>query len=243
LQTEKNLEIPAKAGNWKMFDRISKRYDLLNRLLSLRQDVAWRNKLISYLPAKQNLYVLDIATGTADVLLTLCRNGKIKKAVGLDLAENMLDIGRNKVLTKNLTDKIKLIPGDALNIPLQDNCMDVVSIAFGIRNMRDVDLALIEMFRVLKKNGRALILEFSLPGNKLIRKLYLYYFRYILPRIGGLLSGDQKAYNYLNKTVETFPYGKTFAGLLQKAGFKKVKSRPLTCGIATIYQADKTLNR
>jgi len=224
-----------------MFDRISKRYDLLNRLLSLRQDVTWRKKLAYHLPEKQNLNLLDIATGTADVLLTLNRNGKINKAVGLDMAEKMLDLGRIKIKAKNLSGKINLVPGDGLYLPVQNNCMDVVTIAFGIRNMPDVQKALIEMCRVLKKDGRALILEFSLPANKIIRYLYLLYFRYILPLLGGLISGDAKAYSYLNKTVETFPYGDAFAELLKKAGFNKITCHPLTFGIATIYQADKAV--
>ncbi len=222
-----------------MFDRISKRYDLLNRLLSLRQDVTWRKKLALHLPAKQNLNILDIATGTADVLLTLNRNGQLKKAVGLDMAEKMLELGRLKIKAKNLSGEINLIHGDALFLPVQDNCMDVITIAFGIRNIPNVQKALIEMVRVLKEDGRALILEFSLPGNKLVRHLYLLYFRHFLPGLGGLISGDRNAYGYLNKSVETFPYGKAFAELLKKAGFNKISCRPLTFGIATIYQADK----
>jgi len=194
-----------------------------------------------HLPAKQNLNILDIATGTADVLLTLNRNGQIKKAVGLDMAEKMLELGRVKIKEKNLSGKINLIPGDGLFLPVRDNSMDVVTIAFGIRNMPDVQKSLIEMHRVLKKDGRALILEFSLPGNKFIRKLYLFYFRYILPGLGGLISGDSRAYGYLNKTVETFPYGQAFTDLLKKAGFNKITYRPLTFGIATLYQADKAV--
>ncbi|MBN2414058.1 bifunctional demethylmenaquinone methyltransferase/2-methoxy-6-polyprenyl-1,4-benzoquinol methylase UbiE [candidate division KSB1 bacterium] len=222
-----------------MFDRISKRYDLLNRLLSLRQDVTWRKKLALHLPARQNLNLLDIATGTADVLLTLSRNGTLKKGVGLDRAEKMLELGRLKIKAKELNHKINLIPGDALYLPVQDSCMDVVTIAFGIRNMPDVQKSLKEMYRVLKKDGRALILEFSLPGNKFVRYMYLLYFRYILPGLGGLLSGDSNAYGYLNKSVEKFPYGSAFIELLEKAGFNKISYRPLTLGIATIYQADK----
>ncbi len=224
-----------------MFDRISKRYDLLNRLLSLRQDVTWRKKLILHLPEKQNLNLLDFATGTADVLLTLSRNGKFEKAVGLDMAEKMLELGRLKIKAKNLNQKINLIPGNALHLPVRDRCMDVVTIAFGIRNIPDVQKSLSEMHRVLKEDGRALILEFSLPGNKLVRNLYLLYFRYVLPGLGGLLSGDRNAYGYLNKSVEKFPYGSAFTELLKNAGFKKISYRPLTFGIATIYQADKTL--
>lgn len=230
---------PSKAASWRMFDRIAARYDLLNRLLSLRCDVAWRKKLARHLPGRQGLTILDVATGTADVLLTLCSNGNVKQAVGVDMAMDMLNIGRHKTAARHLSDRITLLPGNALHLPALDDRFDAVTIAFGIRNIPDPIRALAEMRRVLNPGGRALVLEFSLPGRQWIRKLYLYYFRNILPRIGGVLSGDQAAYSYLNKTVEDFPYGDEFAAMLVKAGFEKVRYYPLTFGIATIYSADK----
>jgi len=231
-QTRKNV--------WVMFDRIAHRYDLLNRLLSMRQDVAWRNKLALYLPQRDNLSVLDVATGTADVLISLLNKSKrIAKATGIDMAERMLDMGRSKISRSELLKEIKLQPGNATDLQFEDNTFDVVTIAFGIRNVNNLDLALQNMYRVLNKKGRVLILEFSLPQNTILKKLYLFYFRYILPKIGALISGDAYAYNYLNQSVETFPYGEKFCNVLEANGFKNVSFHPLTFGIASIYQGDK----
>ena len=225
---------------WVMFDRIAHRYDLLNRLLSFRQDVRWRNKLAEYLPDKNELEVLDVATGTADVLISLNnKSRKIKKAIGIDMAEKMIEIGRKKINKLKLSDKISLQKGDATDIRFEEESFDLVTISFGIRNVNNLDLALQNMLRVLRKNGRSLILEFSLPSNFIMKRLYLFYFRNILPFIGSLVSGDAYAYNYLNQSVETFPYGQEFCKIMQKNGFKNVKKYPLTFGIATIYSGDK----
>lgn len=236
-ETEKS---PSRSDVWRMFDRIAHRYDLLNRLLSAGQDVRWRNKLAANLPGRSRQRVLDLATGTADVLLSLFRKSNhIEWAVGMDMAQRMLDIGREKVRERNLQHTIALLPGDAVYLPFQNDCFDAVTIAFGIRNVTDVNRSLREMQRVLRPGGRALILEFSLPANALFRRLYLFYFRHILPTIGGLISGDNYAYRYLNRTVETFPYGRAFCRLMEEAGFRQVQAIPLTFGIATIYRGEK----
>jgi len=158
---------------------------------------------------------------------------------GIDMAEKMLAIGREKIEARSLSDRLHLSTGNAERIPLETDTFDVASISFGIRNMTDVPRTLAEMRRVLKPEGRALILEFSLPENRLMKWLYLFYFRYILPRLGAIISGDSGAYRYLNKTVETFPYGEAFCHLMTEAGFKNVVANRLTFGIATIYQGDK----
>ena len=200
------IETHDRTNVWKMFNRIASRYDLLNRLLSLRQDVRWRKKLKKYLPSKENLELLDIATGTADVIISLIRkNAPLQNAVGVDMAEKMLDIGRKKLVGLKLNEKVILKTGDAIDLPFPDESFDVTTISFGIRNVTDIDLALQNMHRVLKNEGRSLILEFSLPDNSLLKKFYLFYFRKILPKVGGLISGDSLAYRYLNETVETFP--------------------------------------
>lgn len=222
-----------------MFDRIAHRYDFLNHFLSLNRDKAWRKRLAARLPDRDNLEVLDLATGTADQLLTLFAGGRVKSGVGLDPAEKMLEIGRRKIKERKLYDQIVLKNGSAEQIPCEDNAFDAVSISFGIRNVTDVPLALEEMRRVLKTNGRALILEFSLPRNRIIKKLYLFYFRKVLPRLGGLISGDAHAYRYLNETAESFPYGRQFCDLMRQAGFENVTARPLTFGVATLYTGDK----
>ena len=226
-----------------MFDRIAHRYDLLNRLLSFGQDQRWRARVASHLPDKKGLSILDIATGTGDQILALCKQADIASALGIDLSENMLEIGRAKIKRRNLDKAIRLQTGDAEAIPAEDAGFDALTISFGIRNVSDVARALLEMRRVLKKGGRAIILEFSLPGNRLMRALYLFYFRRVLPRIGGAISGDSDAYRYLNRTVESFPHGEAFCDLMRAAGFKDVAARPLTFGIATIYQGDNPAPR
>lgn len=225
---------------WVMFDRIAYRYDLLNRLLSLRQDVAWRNKLAKFLPDGNDLRVLDVATGTGDVLISLFKKSpRIKQAIGIDMAEKMLAFGREKIISMGLEKKIELRKGDATEIQFDEGHFDVATISFGIRNVNNLDLSIKNLYRVLKKGGRVLILEFSLPTNTLLKKLYLFYFRRILPKIGGLVSGDSYAYSYLNQSVETFPYGDSFCDILRQNGFKNVSFYPLTFGIASIYKGDK----
>ncbi|UCC44995.1 MAG: bifunctional demethylmenaquinone methyltransferase/2-methoxy-6-polyprenyl-1,4-benzoquinol methylase UbiE [Candidatus Zixiibacteriota bacterium] len=222
-----------------MFDRIAHRYDLLNHLLSANRDVAWRQRMADFLPQGDSLNVLDLATGTADQLLALYNSGRVKSGIGLDLSEKMMAIGREKIAKRELSDRLSLQKGDAEEIPLNDESFDAVSISFGIRNVTDVNKALREMYRVLRPNGRALILEFSIPRSRLIRYWYLFYFRFIMPVIGGLVSGDDSAYRYLNETVETFPYGKDFCRLMSDAGFNDVKREELTFGIASIYCGEK----
>ena len=225
---------------WVMFDRIAHRYDLLNRLLSFRQDVAWRNRLARYLPNRKNQSVLDVATGTGDVLISLInKSDKIEQAVGIDMSERMLDMGRSKMTRLNLDKIVNLKTGNATDLQFDEAVFDVATIAFGIRNVNNLELAVQNLYRVLKRNGRVLILEFSLPGNFILKSMYLFYFRHVLPRIGALISGDAYAYNYLNQSVETFPYGEDFCNIMRENGFKNVKFHPLTFGIASIYQGDK----
>lgn len=231
---------PPKIEVWRMFDRIARRYDLLNHLLSLGQDIRWRKKVGRFLTPEEGQYVLDLATGTGDQLLYLLKcSKKIAKAVGIDLAKQMLAVGRTKIHKRNLDDRIKLIEGDAQEIPYEDDVFDAATFTFGIRNVSDVERSISEIFRVLKPKGRVLILEFSLPENKIIRKFYFFYFRNILPVLGAIISGDRYAYRYLNQSVETFPYGNDFCELLRTGGFKQVSMQPLTFGIATIYWGDK----
>lgn len=234
-----NTTIP-KSKSWQMFDEISPRYDFLNHILSFGLDIIWRNQLSQYLPKRENLKVLDLATGTADVLISLLKKNKhIQTGFGIDLADKMMDIGRKKIVQQHLDSHITLSHGDAHHIPFNDNTFDAVSIAFGIRNMEHPDRVLNEMHRALNTGGRALILEFSLPQNGLIRAVHIFYLRCLVPIIGALFSGHYKAYQYLNQTIETFPYGNNFCTLMTNAGFTHVKANPLFFGIATIYTGDK----
>jgi demethylmenaquinone methyltransferase/2-methoxy-6-polyprenyl-1,4-benzoquinol methylase len=228
--------VPSRANVPRMFDRIAPRYDLLNRVLSLRQDVAWRRRLARHLPEGSGLRVLDVATGTADVLLTLVeRCPRVAYGVGLDPSMGMLYRGAKKARQGAAAGRIGLVRGDGLCLPAPDEAFDAVTIAFGIRNVPDVPAALREMRRALRPGGRVLILEFSLPANAAVRGSYLLYFRHVLPRLGGMVSGDAAAYRYLNRTVETFPYGEAFCALMREAGFVAVEAHPLTFGIATLY--------
>jgi demethylmenaquinone methyltransferase/2-methoxy-6-polyprenyl-1,4-benzoquinol methylase len=223
-----------------MFNRISPRYDFLNRLLSLRQDVRCRRAVASHLPPGDQLVMLDLATGTGDQILHLFDVSKrIATATGMDLAEEMMVIGRKKVESRGLASRITLRQGDACLIDAPDNSADVVTISFGIRNVLDVPMALREMRRVVRPGGRVIVLEFSLPGNPILRVPYLFYFRHVLPRIGSLFSGDSQAYRYLNRTVETFPYGEAFCTLMREAGMVRVKAHPVVLGVATVYVGEK----
>lgn len=231
---------PSRAHVGSMFDRIAHRYDLLNRLLSFGTDVRWRKRIAQHLPEGDALQVLDLATGTADVLISLRRHcPRVMRGTGIDLSYGMLSHGVPKLRALGLGGHFRLAQGDAMRLPLPSNSYDAATISFGIRNVLDVPAGLREMQRVLKPGGRVLVLEFSLPGNALFRAGYLFYFRHVLPRIGALLSGDAHAYRYLNQTVETFPYGEAFCALLREAGFCEVRAFPLTLGIATLYQGDK----
>lgn len=240
---ESSRETPSRGQVWRMFDRIAPRYDLLNRLLSFGRDRAWRRALTKCLPEGKNLFALDLATGTGDVLIALHRDSdRLRGGIGADMSGGMLSQGRVKLQRLGLWDRYPLARCDATQLALREGVFDVVTIAFGIRNVVAVEAALEEMRRVLRPGGRLLILEFSLPENRLFRRFYLAYFRHVLPRVGGWISGDASAYRYLNETVETFPYGAAFSAMMTAAGFEKVQYRPMTLGIATIYQGDKPRN-
>jgi len=231
---------PSRTDVWKMFDRIAHRYDLLNRLLSCGLDTVWRKRVASYLTGVRDQTVLDLATGTADVLLSLYKHSdSIGFSAGIDLSGRMLKRGAEKIASRNLSRRAALLPGNAEEIPFRCGSFHAVTVAFGIRNVTDTGQALREIFRVLKPGGRALILEFSLPRNAVFRRIYLFYFRKVLPRIGSMVSGDSHAYRYLNDSVETFPYGAAFAGLMRQAGFTGISVHPLSWGIASIYCGDK----
>jgi demethylmenaquinone methyltransferase/2-methoxy-6-polyprenyl-1,4-benzoquinol methylase len=225
-----------------MFNRISRRYDLLNRLLSLGVDISWRRKMARFLPSRDDQHVLDLATGTTDQILALLeQTDKVSSGIGMDLAEKMLEIGWKKIEKRGFSEVISLKVGDVTEIPADNEAFDAVTISFGIRNVTNVAKGLEEMYRVLKPGGRVLILEFSLPASRLVRGAHLFYLRHILPRVGTWLSGDPHAYRYLNETIETFPYGEAFCNLLRVAGFTALEAHPLTFGVATIYQGDRPM--
>jgi demethylmenaquinone methyltransferase/2-methoxy-6-polyprenyl-1,4-benzoquinol methylase len=227
-----------KPESWKIFDDIAPTYDFLNHFLSLGIDVLWRKKFIANLPKRNDLTAYDLATGTGDVALTLADSPNISKVVGMDLSKGMLEFGKKKVAKKQLTEKIAMEVGDGVTIPKDDNSADVITVAFGIRNFPDPQTSLINMQRVLKHGGRAMIMEFSLPKNPIIKFFYLLYFRHILPFIGNRLSKNKDAYTYLNESVEDFPYGKAFTDMMENAGMLNIRVVPLSFGIASLYIGD-----
>ncbi|MDP6932045.1 MAG: bifunctional demethylmenaquinone methyltransferase/2-methoxy-6-polyprenyl-1,4-benzoquinol methylase UbiE [Myxococcota bacterium] len=232
--------IPVRAQTWRIFDRIAPTYDRVNRVLSVGRDVSWRKFVVRCLPDREQLRVLDLATGTADLALTLAGDARVAHVRGMDLSEGMLAVGTEKIHARGLANRVELERGDVADLPLDDGSHDVVTIAFGIRNVENFQRGLTEIHRVLVPGGTALVLEFSLPPNPLVRALYLPYFRHVLPRIGGWISGDPEAYRYLNRSVEAFPYGGAFCECLREAGFERVRAVPLTLGIATLYVAEKS---
>jgi len=227
-------------GTWEMFDGIAARYDLLNRVLSFGRDRAWRRALARQVRIRSGLRVLDAATGTGDVLAAVAgEHREIGLGVGWDMAGAMLGIARRKFARLGFDDRLAPARGDAQRVAFPDETFDAVTIAFGIRNVQDVGMALREFHRVLKPGGQLLTLEFSIPDNRPIRRMYLFYFRHILPFVGGIVSSDRAAYRYLNRSVESFPYGEAFCARIRAAGFVGVRRRPLTWGIATLYLGEK----
>ena len=222
-----------------MFDGIARRYDVLNRVLSLQRDQRWRRLAAQLVLAAHPRTVLDIATGTADLPLLLTALDPHLRVTGIDIAAEMLARGRAKVRRHGTGGRIVLRQGDALALPAAAVSVDAVTIAFGIRNVADYRTALREMYRVLRPSGSVTILEFSLPPHPLVRLTYLLYFRHLLPIVGGLISGNPTAYRYLNRSVESFPGAEEFGRLLAAAGFERVRRIALTFGIAAIYHARK----
>ena len=222
-----------------MFDGIARRYDVLNRVLSLQRDQRWRRLAAQLVLAAHPRTVLDIATGTADLPLILTALDARVHVTGIDIAAKMLARGRSKARRRGVGDHVVLRQGDALALPFPTASVDAVTIAFGIRNVADYQAALREMHRVLRPGGSVTILEFSLPQHPLVRLPYLLYFRHLLPVIGGLISGAPTAYRYLNRSVESFPSGAAFVRLLVEVGFVRARCLALTFGIASIYCARK----
>jgi demethylmenaquinone methyltransferase/2-methoxy-6-polyprenyl-1,4-benzoquinol methylase len=228
-----------KKESYKIFNEIASTYDFLNHTLSFGIDIYWRNKLLNFLPKKESINALDLATGTGDVALTLVKDKRVKKITGIDLSQGMIDIGIKKIEKKGLDKKIFLMLGDGVNIPAADNTFDLTTISFGIRNFSDPQKSLFDIHRVLRNEGRLMIMEFSIPTNFFVRNIYFFYFRYLLPTVGNIVSKHKDAYTYLNKSVEDFPYGQNFLNMMDKAGFKNLQMKQLTFGIATLYIGDK----
>lgn len=222
-----------------MFNAISPKYDALNRILSAGIDQSWRRKTLREIRATGALKLLDVATGTADLALALAKGIPGSKVVGVDISSGMLEVGRSKVRAKDLEGRVRLDLGDGEQLPYEESSFGAVTVAFGVRNFENLEQGLRDMRRVLELGGTLAVLEFSQPTAWPLRSLYLFYFKNILPRIGRMVSKDASAYTYLPNSVQAFPYGEAFAAKLREAGFKSVRVRPLTFGIASLYLAIK----
>lgn len=222
-----------------MFDRIAPRYDFLNRLLSMRQDIVWRNKMVKAAALQKNSMALDVACGTCDVALEI--NSQLRghaRIVGLDFSFGMLQLGKQKLLKQN-EKKIKLLNANALDLPFKHHIFDAIFIAFGIRNIMDRQKALKAFFNALTKGGRLAVLELTTPEKGIFRSLYLLYFQRILPILGSFFSKDNNAYSYLPESVLKFPSPVEFSKLMKEAGFKNIKFKQMTFGIVTLFVGSK----
>ena len=222
-----------------MFNNISGTYDFLNHFLSLGIDVIWRKIAIRELLPDKPKHILDVATGTGDFAFESIKILKPEKITGVDISEGMLAIAKEKIRKRNLQNVFEVSLGDSEKLLFDDNNFDAVTVAYGVRNFENLEKGLADMFRVLKPEGKVVILEFSKPRVFPVKQAYNFYFRYITPSIGKLFSKDASAYSYLPESVAAFPDGRQFTELMKKVGFQNTKWRPLAFGICSIYTGTK----
>jgi len=222
-----------------MFNSIAAKYDFLNHFLSFGIDKLWRCRLVKQLAKSNPRQVLDIATGTGDLAIQLAKHHKSVNITGVDISENMLSIGREKILKRKLEERINLKQANSLNLPFADGEFDAAMVAFGVRNFEDLSKGITEIHRVLKNGGSLYVLEFSMPSRFPMRNLYRFYFRRVLPFVGGIVSGSKSAYTYLPESVFAFPEKEKFVEIMANAGFKNCSYKRLTFGVASIYVGSK----
>ncbi|CAI8248618.1 MAG: Demethylmenaquinone methyltransferase [Formosa sp. Hel1_33_131] len=234
----KNSELGKKQQIAQMFDTISNEYDDLNRVISFGIDIKWRNKVVQIVAEKNPENILDIATGTGDLAINLTRT-KATQIIGLDISEGMLEVGRKKILKKQLHKTIDMVVGDSENLPFDADTFDAITVAFGVRNFENLEVGLAEILRVLKPGGIFVVLETSVPTKFPFKQGYYLHNKMVLPLVGKLFSKDKVAYSYLSESASKFPYGNAFNNILDKTGFTSSKAFPQTFGVATIYTATK----
>ena len=224
-----------KEGIRKLFDNIAPDYDKLNHILSMNIDKGWRKKAVKVIVDKESpLNILDVACGTGDFTIEIAQKAaKGSTITGIDLSEGMMKIGREKIAAAGVD--AQMVQGDCENLPYSDGEFDRISVGFGVRNFEHLELGLSEMCRVLKQDGKLVVLELSVPSNPIIRWCYKLYFLKILPAVGGWISGDRGAYEYLPASVLRFPAPDVFMEMMRNAGFSKVTHRSLTFGICRMY--------
>ncbi len=224
-----------KEGIRKLFDNIAPEYDRLNHILSLNIDKGWRRKAVrEIIDNEQPMNVLDVACGTGDFTIEIAQKAaEGSRVTGIDLSEGMMKIGREKIQKAGV--EAELVQGDCEALPYDEGTFDRISVGFGVRNFEHLELGLKEMCRVLKKDGKLVVLELSVPSNAFVRWCYKLYFLKILPAVGGWISGDRGAYEYLPASVLRFPAPEKFISMMKDAGFMTVKHRSLTFGICRMY--------
>ena len=238
IKPYKNSDLGKKEQVTKMFDTISGEYDGLNRVISFGIDVKWRKNVVKLVDHTNPKTILDIATGTGDLAIALAKTNA-DKIIGLDISNGMLDVGKQKILKKNLENTIDMVLGDSESIPFEDNTFDAITVAFGVRNFETLNKGLSEILRVLKPNGVFVILETSVPTKTPFKQGYNLYTKHILPVIGKMFSKDRSAYTYLSESASVFPYGEALNNIFRELGFINVKDFPQTFGVATIYTSSK----
>jgi len=222
-----------------MFNNIAGKYDFLNHFLSLGIDKGWRKKAIKSIAAIQPKTILDVATGTGDLAIAAAQRIDGSRITGVDIAAQMLEVGRKKTAALQLDQRISMQVADSEQLPFADQSFDAVTCAYGVRNFEHLEAGLKEMNRVMRPGGKLAILEFSRPKKFPVKQVYNFYFKYILPSFGKMVSKHSTAYTYLPESVMAFPEGQDFCAILQRCGFKLAAARPLTFGITTLYTAEK----
>ena len=222
-----------------MFDNIAPKYDLLNHTLSMSIDRVWRRRVVGEVRRAKPGRILDVATGTGDLAIAMARRIRDVQVLGVNLSEQMLAVARRKIEARGLDGRIVLDRGDAERLAVADASVDVATVAFGVRNFGDLGAGLRELARTIKPGGKVVILEFSRPRNRVFRALYEFYSYKILPRIGGLVSRDKRAYEYLPASVGEFPAPEEFMAMMARAGFRNCRARSQSFGIAQIYIGER----
>lgn len=235
-----NQEQTKKEQVEEMFDNIAPTYDKLNHIMSLNIDRIWRRRVMRIVRRSKGSKIMDIATGTGDLAIAMAKRVDRTQILGIDLSEEMLAVARRKVQRQGLEERIMLEKGDAENLTMvSDGSIDIATVAFGVRNFENMERGLSEIYRTLKPNGKLIVLEFSIPRNRFIRWIYSQYSHRLMPRIGYMISKDREAYTYLPESVEEFPSPERFSDILLSVGFRSVKRRSQSFGIAYIYEAVK----
>lgn len=235
-----NQEQTKKEQVEEMFDNIAPTYDRLNHIMSLNIDRIWRRRVMRIIRRAKPQRIMDVATGTGDLAIAMARKVNEAHILGVDLSEEMLSEARKKIKRLELEKRITLEKGDAENLTMvESESVDAATVAFGVRNFENIERGLSEIYRTLRPGGKLVVLEFSMPKNRLVRWVYRQYAHRLLPRIGGMISKDKQAYTYLPDSVEEFPAPERFAEILKGVGFKSVKLSSQSFGIAYIYDATK----